>query len=140
MIVTCPSCSARYKFDEAKLKGRAAKITCPKCAHKFLVRPPAEAAPPIEEEEPETFVQKAVGMIRERPILGAVGGTDAGHRGRNDGHRTLPRRRHRRVLIPPDTSGLASCGAKLPKTEPATPQARPTNPPPSPASITAGSP
>src|SRR5688572_27099488 len=54
MIVTCPSCSARYKFDEAKLKGRAAKITCPKCAHKFLVRPPAEAAPPAEEEEPET--------------------------------------------------------------------------------------
>ena len=30
-----------------------------------------------EEEEPETFVQKAVGMIRERPILGAVGGLGA---------------------------------------------------------------
>ncbi|MBJ7485566.1 hypothetical protein [Brevundimonas sp.] len=32
---------------------------------------------PEEEEEPETFVQKAVGMIRERPILGAVGGLGA---------------------------------------------------------------
>ena len=30
-----------------------------------------------EEEEPETFVQKAVHMVRERPILGAVGGLGA---------------------------------------------------------------
>lgn len=37
MIVTCPSCNSRYKIDEAKIKGRGAKITCPTCAHKFVV-------------------------------------------------------------------------------------------------------
>ncbi len=36
MIVTCPSCSARYKINEAKVKGRGAKITCPRCAHRFV--------------------------------------------------------------------------------------------------------
>jgi predicted Zn finger-like uncharacterized protein len=36
MIVTCPSCSARYKINESKVKGRGAKITCPRCAHRFV--------------------------------------------------------------------------------------------------------
>lgn len=36
MIVTCPSCSARYKVNESKIKGRSAKITCPRCGHRFL--------------------------------------------------------------------------------------------------------
>ena len=37
MIVTCPSCSARYKINAAKIKGRGAKITCPRCSHRFVV-------------------------------------------------------------------------------------------------------
>lgn len=37
MIVTCPSCSARYKINDEKIKGKGAKITCLKCAHKFVV-------------------------------------------------------------------------------------------------------
>ncbi|MBN2797561.1 MAG: zinc-ribbon domain-containing protein [Deltaproteobacteria bacterium] len=37
MIVTCPECQARYKVDEAKIKGRGAKISCPKCQHVFVV-------------------------------------------------------------------------------------------------------
>jgi len=43
------------KFDEAKLKGRAAKITCPNCSHKFVVRPETEEAPaePPEPPSPE---------------------------------------------------------------------------------------
>ena len=32
---------------------------------------------PEENEEPETFVQKAVHMVRERPILGIAGGLGA---------------------------------------------------------------
>jgi predicted Zn finger-like uncharacterized protein len=53
MIVSCPACSARYRIDPSKIKGRGAKITCPRCAHKFVVYkdrsqttsadPPAEA-------------------------------------------------------------------------------------------------
>lgn len=52
MIVTCESCKSRYKLDDAKITGRGAKITCPKCKHVFVVyaRPDAseavDAAPP----------------------------------------------------------------------------------------------
>ena len=37
MIVTCPNCSSRYRIDPSKIRGRGAKITCPTCAHKFVV-------------------------------------------------------------------------------------------------------
>ena len=37
MIVSCPACSARYRIDKSKIKGRGAKITCPRCSHKFVV-------------------------------------------------------------------------------------------------------
>lgn len=37
MIVMCPACQARYKVDDAKIKGRGAKISCPKCQHIFVV-------------------------------------------------------------------------------------------------------
>ncbi len=40
MIVTCPACSSRYKFDEDRLNGRSAKITCPSCDHVFVTHPP----------------------------------------------------------------------------------------------------
>ncbi|NBO29941.1 MAG: hypothetical protein EBV10_12055, partial [Synechococcaceae bacterium WB6_1A_059] len=35
-IFTCPACSARYKIQEDKIPGRGAKITCPRCGHKFV--------------------------------------------------------------------------------------------------------
>lgn len=37
MVITCPSCSARYRLNPKKVQGRGAKITCPKCAHVFVV-------------------------------------------------------------------------------------------------------
>ena len=37
MVITCPSCSARYRLNQDKIKGRGAKITCPKCSHIFVV-------------------------------------------------------------------------------------------------------
>lgn len=40
MIVTCPACAARYQFDEERLEGRSAKITCPSCDHVFVTHPP----------------------------------------------------------------------------------------------------
>jgi predicted Zn finger-like uncharacterized protein len=62
MIVTCPACASRYRFDEGRLGGRSAKITCPSCAHVFVATPPrgdASITPdtwpseaPIEPAEP----------------------------------------------------------------------------------------
>ncbi|MCA9488882.1 MAG: zinc-ribbon domain-containing protein, partial [Myxococcales bacterium] len=47
MIVTCPACSARYNVKESKIQGRGAKITCPRCAHRFVVyREEEGGAPP----------------------------------------------------------------------------------------------
>ncbi len=37
MIVTCPACGACYQLDASKLSGRGAKITCPRCRHKFVI-------------------------------------------------------------------------------------------------------
>ncbi len=37
MVITCPSCSARYRLNPEKIQGRGAKITCPKCSHVFVV-------------------------------------------------------------------------------------------------------
>lgn len=61
MIVTCPSCTARYKIDEAKIQGRGAKITCPTCKHKFVVYRDGEdqpAAPAAEGPKPPSDMAK----------------------------------------------------------------------------------
>jgi len=63
LIVSCESCRSRYKLDDAKVSGRGAKITCPKCKHVFVVYAPGSApaapSPPTgrpagttEEDEP----------------------------------------------------------------------------------------
>ena len=52
MIVTCERCSARYKLDDSKIKGRGARITCPKCQHVFVVYNKAAESQP-EEPDPE---------------------------------------------------------------------------------------
>jgi predicted Zn finger-like uncharacterized protein len=61
MIVTCPSCNARYKIPEAKIKGRGAKITCPNCAHKFVVfREGEDAGAEGGDEAPTSSVPKDI--------------------------------------------------------------------------------
>lgn len=37
MIISCPACSSRYRVADEKIQGRGARITCPSCAHKFVV-------------------------------------------------------------------------------------------------------
>jgi predicted Zn finger-like uncharacterized protein len=42
MIVTCPSCSTRYRVRDDKIQGKGARISCPKCGHRFVVYGEAE--------------------------------------------------------------------------------------------------
>ncbi len=55
MVITCPSCNARYKLPGRKIKGRGAKITCPRCSHVFVIfakdleADDETAAAPVEE-------------------------------------------------------------------------------------------
>jgi predicted Zn finger-like uncharacterized protein len=79
MIIVCPSCQARYKFDESKLAGRPrAKTKCAKCGGSIEIENPQlgamtlppgafpeaaptpvpQAAPPME--EPRTAKRKVV--------------------------------------------------------------------------------
>jgi predicted Zn finger-like uncharacterized protein len=51
MVVTCPSCSARYRLNPDKMKGRGAKITCPKCAHVFVVFADGAGGPASDDPE-----------------------------------------------------------------------------------------
>lgn len=45
MVITCPSCAARYRLNPDKVQGRGAKITCPKCSHVFVVFTDQNGAP-----------------------------------------------------------------------------------------------
>ena len=41
MIVVCPSCAARFQYDESRFQGAASKrFRCPKCSHIFEVANP----------------------------------------------------------------------------------------------------
>lgn len=46
MIVTCPSCAARFKVDPARLGPAGRRVRCSNCGHRWLVRPEAAAEPP----------------------------------------------------------------------------------------------
>ena len=37
MVVTCEHCGARYRLDQARIQGKGARITCPRCRHVFVV-------------------------------------------------------------------------------------------------------
>lgn len=48
MIVVCPSCQARFRYDDERFQGLPRKrFRCPKCAHVFEVENPAHHAPPV---------------------------------------------------------------------------------------------
>lgn len=48
MIVVCPSCQARFRYDDERFQGLPRKrFRCPKCAHVFEVENPALHAPPV---------------------------------------------------------------------------------------------
>ena len=55
MIVVCPSCAARFQYDESRFQGAASKrFRCPKCSHIFEVANPV-LAPATVPEAPEGF-------------------------------------------------------------------------------------
>lgn len=52
MIVVCPSCSARFQYDETRFKGAVSKrFRCPKCSHVFEVFNPVPPAADADSEK-----------------------------------------------------------------------------------------
>lgn len=59
MIVVCPSCSARFQYDEARFQGaRSKRFRCPKCAHVFEADNPTYAPAPTTVFNAEAFAAK----------------------------------------------------------------------------------
>jgi predicted Zn finger-like uncharacterized protein len=59
MIVVCPSCSARFQYDEARFQGaRSKRFRCPKCAHVFEAENPSYAPSPTTVFNAEAFAAK----------------------------------------------------------------------------------
>lgn len=53
MIVVCPSCQARFQYDEARFQGVPSKrFRCPKCDHVFEVQNPLANVPAPQVPEP----------------------------------------------------------------------------------------
>ncbi|RAL24923.1 hypothetical protein DL240_01560 [Lujinxingia litoralis] len=51
MIVQCPSCSSRYRVNDANIPASGGKIKCPSCAHAFVVYPEAPVEPEYEADK-----------------------------------------------------------------------------------------
>lgn len=100
MIVVCPSCQSRYKFDEAKLGVRPkAKTKCTKCGGAIEIEnpligsatlPPGPVAQPtVDEPDFDEPVQTRRNLLREEEEVG--GSTVAGKDLQRMGILELPR-------------------------------------------------
>lgn len=59
MIVVCPSCSARFQYDEARFQGaRSKRFRCPKCAHVFEAENPSYVPAPTTVFNAEAYAAK----------------------------------------------------------------------------------
>ncbi len=52
MILTCPSCQARYRIDPMASKSKLARVKCPGCSHTFEVALVADS--PLQNNQPGT--------------------------------------------------------------------------------------
>lgn len=58
MIITCPECSTKYRYDEARFGGADFKLVkCTSCEHSFEVRNP------LDEPSNETSIGKVFGQV-----------------------------------------------------------------------------
>jgi predicted Zn finger-like uncharacterized protein len=71
MIVTCPSCQARFQYDEARFQGAASKrFRCPKCSAEFEVANPLMAAPAPEPIAPPAPAPAPVAEAEDNQAMG----------------------------------------------------------------------
>jgi predicted Zn finger-like uncharacterized protein len=109
MIVTCPSCEAKYRVDADALAARGNKVKCAACAHSWVVEdegltlsepvePSFDAAPAASASAPEPEVEPAP-SIREKPA--------AAVRARAE----LQRQKQRKAVEGAGWAGVAACVA-----------------------------
>lgn len=66
MIITCPSCSARFRVADQAIGGEGRLVRCGRCAYSWHQLPPADEAPlELGEQLPDT------GLLERPPVLPA---------------------------------------------------------------------
>ena len=73
--VQCDSCAARYKLDESRIKGKGARITCPKCGHQFVVYKQDIDDP--DDDEPATIVATRDQIFPPAALASSTGAKEA---------------------------------------------------------------
>ncbi len=69
MIVVCPSCSARFQYDEARFQGaRSKRFRCPKCANVFEAENPTYVPAPTTVFNAEAFAAKQKHLAEPVPL------------------------------------------------------------------------
>lgn len=71
MNATCPACSARYRIDDAKVRGRAARMRCKTCMTEWIVAAQPEPATQMRAEPARAAVVRK-GKEREKRDLFAA--------------------------------------------------------------------
>ena len=78
--VACSACGKRYRIDEGKMKGEAARLKCRACGNVITVRkadaaaeprpapPPPEPSPPTPPRPPDTGPAEEVPPVREETV------------------------------------------------------------------------
>jgi predicted Zn finger-like uncharacterized protein len=75
MIIECQSCHARFRLDEAKIKGRGARVRCRKCGDSIVVLKESAPAPPTPTGDGTFDLGSAVReSVGEAPVSPASAG------------------------------------------------------------------
>jgi predicted Zn finger-like uncharacterized protein len=69
MQITCPSCSAKYNVDPAKLGPQGRTVRCTNCGHSWLQKPEIEPAVETRPEPAAPAVQAAEAKPEPRPEI-----------------------------------------------------------------------
>ena len=84
MIVTCPSCEAKYRVDAAALEARRGRVKCASCAHVWTVEDEAlTLSEPVAGPEPAPIPEpapEAAPSLREKPHAAIRARADARRR------------------------------------------------------------
>lgn len=72
MIIECGACSARFRLDEDRIKGRCAKIKCRKCGNSIVVMKDASPVAAVAETAPATSEPPSApaGFLDLKSIIG----------------------------------------------------------------------
>lgn len=80
MIIECPNCRSRYKYDEERFEGKPSrKIRCARCQDVFEIlnpTPPEPAPQPPEDNFDSTTVRRARRPVAPEPDPAAAAKTD----------------------------------------------------------------